>query len=162
SLAGLVGSGAVVAVSVAPVLVPGPRLLEGAEVQQMALSPADEAFLAHLPDIVPSGDLILTDGTADSGGWIEGLTTSRTLLTKGWEQSSAAPTVEAALRGLCSAGSSTRLRGLGVTWVYLGTAPATSQPYADRSCPEGTDELRVVDVPGSQPSGPRLYQVSPG
>jgi len=133
-------------------------MLTHAENYQVALTPADEQVLQRLDGIVPAGEPILTDGTADGGAWITVLTGNQTLLDKDWVYSSAAPEVVAALRGLCSAGAAQRLEHLGVRWVYLGARVATADPSADRSCPQGTSELSHVRLSGVDEAGPLLFR----
>jgi hypothetical protein len=144
---------------VLPVIGLAPAMLAHAEGYQMALTPADEEALRHLDGIVPSTALILTDGTADGGAWITTLTNDSTLLSKDWAGTTADADIQAALRGLCSAGTAARLEHFGVTWVYLGVHVATADGLADRTCPGGTAELEFVRLPGAGAEGPWLYRV---
>jgi hypothetical protein len=152
----------VAAVAVAPALSFAPGMLEHAHQAQTGLTTADLAAFPTVERIVPPGQLILTDGIADGGGWLSILTGRDTLLHKEWNHVSSAPEVRTALQDLCRPGTSERLRGLGVQWVYLGPKPAASTGYADRSCAAvGTAELRPVSLPDAGPQGPWLLRAAP-
>jgi hypothetical protein len=114
-----------------------------------------------LQAVVPENDLILTDGISDGGAWIPLLSNNQILLSEGWEDDSAAPKVERALRSLCSSDIAAELQALHVKWVYLGAKVSNIDHYADRSCLAGTSQLRAVSLPGINPSaGPWLFEVT--
>lgn len=158
----VVAAALLTAIAGVPVLGRAPLILRGAMNDRLGLTPLDERALARLPGTVPPGQLILTDGTADAGAWIDALTPRQTLLDKDWVFNSAAPRVREALHHLCDPGDAERLQALGVRWVFLGSRVATAPGEADRSCPQGTREL--VAVPWSTSTadvGPHLYRVAP-
>jgi Family of unknown function (DUF6541) len=155
----LLGSVAVAAV-VTPGLVYWPQLVAFAQTNYVGLTVADVKAIPELHTVVPTSDLILTDGLTDGGAWIPLLSDNQTLLNETWSDSTAAPAIETALRDLCRPDAGAQLNALHVKWLYLGPKVSDIDHYADRSCLTGTAALQPVALPGVNPqSGPWLFSV---
>jgi hypothetical protein len=146
----------VCALAVVPVAGVAPHLISDTQHNGLWLTAADRRSLTSLDRLIPAGELVLTDGTSDTGAWIPVLTHRDTLLHKDWDLNSAAAGVRAAMQSLCSAGSAERLRELRVQWVFLGEG---SGGMADRSCLAGTADLEPVTLPDGGAVGPWLLRV---
>lgn len=147
---------AVCTLAVLPVATVAPHLISDTQRNGLWLSDANRQALTSLDRVIPDGDLVLTDGTSDTGAWIPVLTHRDTLLHKDWDLNSAADSVRIALQSLCSAGSAERLHRLRVRWVYLD---AGSVGVADRSCLAGSPDLEAVTLPVAGAAGPWLLHV---
>jgi len=155
----LVAAAAVTA-AVLPAVRFSPGMLEHAHDAQTGITAADLVAFPQVRRDVPPGALVLTDGIADGGGWLDVIAGRETLLHKEWNHTTAAPAVRIALEELCAPGSATRLRALRVDWVYLGPDPAAGAGIADRSCAAGgTSDLHPVALPDAGPKGPWLLRV---
>jgi len=144
-----------------PGLLYGPQLLAFGNVHLAGVSDSDVSAISELHNVVPQGDLILTDGIADGGAWIPLLSNNQSLLSEAWQDESAAPQIEKALRDLCGSNADAELSALGIKWVYLGPKLTDIDHYADRSCLGGTPQLRAVSLPGvSTSTGPWLFEVT--
>jgi hypothetical protein len=67
--------------------------------------------------------------------------------------------VTEALQRLCETGSAQRLDALGVRWVFFGTTEIQNEGEADRSCRNGSAELRRVSLGNGGDPGPWLLHV---
>jgi hypothetical protein len=144
-----------------PGLLYGPQLAAFGNRHLTGITGSDVGAIAGLHSVVPADDLILTDGISDGGAWIPLLSNNQILLAEGWQDDTAAPKIEKALRDLCSPDIDAELQALRVKWVYLGPKVTDIDHYADRSCLSGTPQLRAVSLPGvSSSTGPWLFEVT--
>jgi hypothetical protein len=147
---------AICGLAVLPAASLAPRVITDTQRNGLWLTDANRQAIASLDGVVPAGDLVLTDGTSDTGAWIPVLTHRDTLLHKDWDLNSAAASVRVALQSLCSPGSAARLRSLQVSWVFLGSG---SGGWADHSCVGGTGDLEPVVLPDGGTGGAWLLRV---